>query len=89
MKIYIVEGHTGEYSDRCDWGVKAFTLEEDAKDFVVECTKAAGEIAVRCGGEYYGQVFDEAKKISPDQNYQSDNYGGTHYSYYEIELVEN
>ena len=30
MIVYIVTGHTGEYEDRWDWNVKAFTSKEKA-----------------------------------------------------------
>jgi len=36
--IYIVQGTTGEYSDRTEWLVRAFTREQDAKDEVGRLT---------------------------------------------------
>lgn len=32
--IYVVQGESGEYSDRSGWDVRAFTKEEDAKAYV-------------------------------------------------------
>lgn len=32
-KIYVITASSGEYSDRCDWNVCAFTSEERAKEF--------------------------------------------------------
>lgn len=34
MKIYIIIGETGEYSDYTSWIVKAFTHKESAEDFI-------------------------------------------------------
>lgn len=34
MKIFIVYGYTGEYEDRSEWLVKAFTDENKAKDMI-------------------------------------------------------
>lgn len=32
--IYIVQGSTGEYSDRSEWNVRAFLRKEEAQDFL-------------------------------------------------------
>ena len=37
-KIFVVKGSTGEYSDRCDWIVKAFRTKEDADKFQQDIT---------------------------------------------------
>ena len=41
MKVYVVMGHTGEYSDCIDWPVKAFVSQERAADLVVKATARA------------------------------------------------
>lgn len=41
--IYIVQGTTGEYSDRTDWIVKAFTTKEAAEKFQMDITNAVAE----------------------------------------------
>ena len=35
-KIFVVNASEGEYSDRIEWPIKAFTDEQKAKDFVKE-----------------------------------------------------
>jgi hypothetical protein len=42
--IYIVCGRTGEYSDRNEWLTRAFTTEEDAKDYVAFLTRKRQEL---------------------------------------------
>ena len=41
MKIYIVQGETGEYSDRIEWVVCAFKSEEDARECVEQLSVLA------------------------------------------------
>jgi hypothetical protein len=36
-KVFIVEGSTGEYSDHCEWLVKAFLSENCAREFTELC----------------------------------------------------
>lgn len=44
MLIYVVEGSTGQYSDHQEWLVKAFRDEQDAKNFVMDCTREANKL---------------------------------------------
>jgi len=37
-KVYVVQGSTGEYSDRFDWIVKAFRTKEEADKFQQDIT---------------------------------------------------
>jgi hypothetical protein len=37
-KVYVVQGSTGEYSDRLDWIVKAFRTKEEADKFQQDIT---------------------------------------------------
>jgi hypothetical protein len=39
MKIYVVMGEIGEYSDRKVWIAKAFTQEEQAQKYIIEATE--------------------------------------------------
>jgi hypothetical protein len=36
MQIFIVRGATGEYSDHCDWPVKAFASHAEAASFAAQ-----------------------------------------------------
>ena len=94
MRIYVVSGSTGEYSDRTDWMVRAYSSEEAAKAVVVEYDAAAKEIEARCRLEEddpnyfdkYKRWDEDFKWPHPDPSFQMD-YTGTYYSYGEIELV--
>lgn len=48
--IYIVSGETGEYSDREEWLVRAFTKEADAYDFRDRVEARYHELAKAAGG---------------------------------------
>lgn len=43
-KIYVVMGTSGEYSDRNEWAVVAYTIEKDARRHVYLASAAAREI---------------------------------------------
>lgn len=94
MKIYIVSGSTGEYSDRTDWMVRAYASEDEAKRVVEEYSAKAKEVEVRCDlPEDDPNHFDKSKRWRddfkwphPDPDFQMD-YTGTSYAYGEIELV--
>lgn len=88
MKIYVVEGHTGEYSDRNDWPVKAFVHEPAAQAFVDACTKEILPYNIK--NKYDAVNWERIRNAkSPlDPNLQID-YTGTHYDYYEVELETN
>lgn len=82
-KIYVVYGSTGEYSDRGEWTVAAYSDEAHAKQHVEAATKRANEIEVLCGG---------ARHFDPDR-YQNEydknmgmDYTGTSYYYGEVEF---
>jgi hypothetical protein len=99
MKIYIVSGSTGEYSDRTDWMVCAYKSEDEAKRIVAEYDRIAKEIEVRCRldeddplrldrysfNRWHGD--DRPKWPHPDPDFSMD-YTGTTYGYGEVELVE-
>ena len=89
MKIYIVEGSTGEYSDHCEWAVKAFVSEQKAKDLVTKASEVANEIFA-CSELDRSDIkyVDRWKATNPfDLGMQMD-YNGTRYKYYDIELDE-
>jgi hypothetical protein len=47
MKVYVVFGQTGEYSDHADWPARGFMSSERAEAFEFECTKAAKDFEDR------------------------------------------
>lgn len=87
MTIYIVEGSTGEYSDRREWSVKAFRSQEKAEAYVTLCEAWLREH--RVNDDNFGiDRYELMGKNPHDPNMQID-YTGTRYYYYEVELVED
>lgn len=82
MKIFVLFGHTGEYSDRQEWLVKAFvsqTLAEEVRDRCNAYAKAAPD------------DWDEREKYeanNPDDPSMTMQYTGTEYRIEETELDE-
>ena len=84
--IYVVEGSTGEYSDRSEWPVRAFTSEEKAKKFVEALAAWCDKNG--CGenrGDSYWEARDKGHPLDPSFN---SDYTGTRYTYYSVELDE-
>ena len=84
MKIFVVTGTTGEYSDRVEWLVKAVKDEQAAKDFVVTATKIAREQEV-LKSKSRDWLFQVKSELDPDISME---YTGTNYYYSEVELEE-
>jgi hypothetical protein len=87
MKIYVVEGCTGEYDDYCNWPVKAFREEDNAKAFEAALNNKAKELGISTKGTSWdkkGQaIVAEMQKL--DARVSVD-YTGVQYSFYELEL---
>lgn len=82
-KIWIVEGTTGEYSDRFDWTVCAYTSKEKAEQHARDAMQRAMEISKSRRTRY-----DTPKGINEfDPNMQMD-YTGTEYYTVETELLD-
>ena len=79
-KVFIVMGTTGEYSDRSDWPVVAYTDGLKAQQHVEDATKAAKAIEVTRENR-----FDTEEVNEYDANMRMD-YTGTDYFLYEVEL---
>ena len=81
--VYVVMGSTGEYSDREEWAVVAFTSENAAKRRVEEATRRANEIMVMRPSRYHApeglNEFDPGMQMD---------YTGTSYSYMIVELIK-
>jgi hypothetical protein len=97
VKIFVVSGSTGEYSDRTDWMVRAYDDEEAAKACVIEFDRVAKEIEARTQLDpgdpqhierwaYSGYEDEEPAIKHPDPSF-SMSYTGTIYGYAEIDLV--
>jgi hypothetical protein len=92
VKIFTVHGTTGEYSDRSEWVVCAYTKEEDAKQHIElaseyarlwkEKSKSADYLKIAYSVE--GQEMQE--KANPMDPKFSMDYTGTSYWLEEVEL---
>jgi hypothetical protein len=93
--IYVVFGQCGEYSDRLEWPVTAYTREEDAKEHVLKATEYADAWHKLSRSDEWidsSIPWDERerreKTANPlDPEFQTD-YTGTRYSYGKITLQE-
>lgn len=83
MKIFVVRGQTGEYSDRTEWPVKAFTDEDKAKEFVVQADAIARELYIQAEKSHSFWSFKGTHPL--DSKFEMD-YTGTSYYYEEVEL---
>lgn len=77
--IYVVTGTCGEYSDRDEWAVRAFTSEARAQEFVLCATEAARE---KQGTKRYASHLRRTA-VDPRARF---NYTGTSYSYQAVPL---
>jgi hypothetical protein len=78
MKIYIVEGSTGEYSDRQDWIVCAYQSKEKAEEHADKAEHRAKEMLPKRYSNFEGQnEFDPHMRMD---------YTGTEYYVIETEL---
>ena len=90
MKIYVVIGEEGEYSDRVEWCVKAFTNKPAAEQFVIAATAHGKEMHKKYGQT--GRVLDTTQ-VSETRIYDphlciSHWYDPAQYRLEEIELVQ-
>ncbi len=86
MKIYIVEGRTGEWADAREWPVKAFKEEEKAKAFKQLLNDTAKKLGVYSSGL---RLNDGQANVALMQELDpgvSIDYTGVQYDYYELEL---
>lgn len=87
MKIYVLFGDTGEYSDHSDWAVRAYFNKEDADADCAFLNAIAQEIFDRRLGYPH---LDEAVRcrLTPHDPEANMDYTGTHYSVTEMDLVD-
>ena len=85
--IWIVFGTTGEYSDRTEWPVDAWTTKEESIDRVKFLTNKIQELGIR--GSLYRFDDDDMIKLEKmrefDPSFKSD-YTGTTYFFYKTVL---
>jgi len=79
--IYIVQGTSGEYSDRSDWLVCAYTSKKSAEEHAHKAMLRAVEIHKSSPG-----FFSRSKENEFDPDMQMD-YTGTEYTVLETNLI--
>lgn len=93
MKVWIVEGSTGEYEDRQQWIVKAFASEEQAEALQARLNQARLNNILKENQLHYYNVTERDDYRIPnelldlDQNAEVD-YTGASYSLYSIDVEE-
>jgi hypothetical protein len=90
VKIHVVLGRAGEFSDAIEWCVKAFADEEAAKAHVLRCTQRGKELLAEHGRLRKEDAWDKIKALANehDPNGKVDYMGrpGDSYSYETIDL---
>lgn len=81
--VYVIQGTTGEYSDRNDWLVCAYHSREKAEEHTRKAMLRAKEI--RGVGQFSYNVPQGVNEFDP--NMQMD-YTGTEYTVYEVEIQD-
>jgi hypothetical protein len=93
MKVYIVFGTTGEYSDRSEWMVAAYTSEDNAKQHVLKATEHANAWQERRNSHEldaltWGEWYALEKSSNPlDPAFKMDNTGTT-YCYAPVDVLD-
>jgi hypothetical protein len=83
--IYVVRGSTGEYSDRWEWLVKAFTDKITAENFVNDCSAIARREFDNANKSSSFWGYEKSSELDP--NFSMD-YTGTNYYLEEVELQD-
>lgn len=84
-KIYIVQGSTGEYSDRMEWPVCAFEQAERAKELAERLSEMARLVFIKCGGNTDMAMPEVKAIVELDPRFLMD-YTGTFYTVYDVEV---
>jgi len=83
MKIYVIFGATGEYSDRDEWIIKAYKNKEMAKSHLLNADKRAKELFKKYEDEPWNckeeNIYDPAFRMY---------YTGTQYYILQCEIEE-
>lgn len=66
MKIYVVRGSTGEYSDRTEWLVRAFYNERQSKEFILELDELCRLLNIEGDKQVPNPNYDPTRKYSTE-----------------------
>jgi len=88
-KIFIIQGNTGEYSDRCDWMVKAYFSQERAQKHMEILNNKLKELKLLEGFEGDWKQRDDNSKIMKqfDEQFMCD-YTGSYYMLITVDLED-
>ena len=87
MRIYVVMGTAGEYSDREEWPVIAYSDRSRAKEHVIKATQYIKNHIATCEKSYHEDKCRRAIRSPLDPKAQID-YAGCGYFFYAVELAE-
>ena len=82
MKIYILQGNTGQYDDYCEWSVRAYNDEASAQHDC-DALNFIGEVKDSRNWDLCNAVEEALKPFDPSVSVD----GYVHYSVYELDLV--
>ena len=83
MKVYVVFGATGEYSDHRDWTIHAYTDEHVAQEHVLKASERSRELLAQYHSRY--DIPDGANEW--DRQMRID-YTGVNYEYVAVEVFD-
>lgn len=82
--IYVVEGSTGEYSDRAEWPVAAYRNEAEAAQLVLDATQWA--MSQHVHEDNYASSYQVRHTLkNPFDPAMYIDYTGVRYRYYPVE----
>lgn len=85
-RIYVVQGCTGEYSDRNEWPVRAYRLEDKAKEAVQRLDEAARPFNDPTFDRWTERDKFRAAMTEAGDPDASLDYTGVKYSYFSVVL---
>ena len=83
MKIHILIGGSGEYSDHNEWIVGAFINIKSAKNYMKLCTDVVKELEKKHDGNWH-RIREDSSPFDPQFSYD---YTGVDYSIQQTELI--
>jgi hypothetical protein len=86
MRLYVVMGTTGEYSDRREWPVCAYEDETTAQKHVQHATDAAQRLMASVASYY--DVTDAMRQANIYDTHVEFDYTGTRYFLYAVDVQE-
>lgn len=95
MKIYIVQGSTGEYDDAIDWPVCAYESETKAIERIERLNNLLKKLKLHYKNQSDLDSDERGKRIEIFHDHADGDkliscyYIGSDYNYYEVELIKD